>query len=104
MLGDVDMSSSLATCMSVVAELLEVQIDAVAANGVRWGSCSALVAAVSDFLKLDIDLEVLRSGHNAGLKEGEVDALWFRVRVVTDSLVLHVPSLVAYNPPNSVGE
>jgi hypothetical protein len=90
--------------MSVVAELLEGRIDAVAANGVRWGSCSTSVATMSHFLKLDIGLEVLGSRHNAGLIEGEVDALWFWVRVVTDSLVSHVPSLVAYNPSNSVGE
>jgi hypothetical protein len=61
-LGDVDMSSLLATSMSTVAERLEGQIDITAANGVHWGSCSALVAIVSHFLVLDADLEVLRSG------------------------------------------
>jgi hypothetical protein len=61
-LGDVDMSSLLATSMSAVAERLEGQIDITAANGVHWGSYSALVAIVSHFLVLDANLEVLRSG------------------------------------------
>jgi hypothetical protein len=51
--------------MSMVAERLEGQIGAVTANGVRWGSCSVLVAAVSHFLELDADLEVLGSGRSA---------------------------------------
>jgi alanine dehydrogenase len=64
-LGDIDRSSSLATSMSMVAERLEGQIGAATANGVRWGSCSVLVAAVSHFLELDADLEVLGSGRSA---------------------------------------
>jgi hypothetical protein len=61
--------------MSTVAELLEGQIDTVAANVVRWGSHSALVATVSHFPELDTDLEVLGSGHSVGLTMDEVDAL-----------------------------
>jgi hypothetical protein len=61
--------------MSTVAELLEGQIDTVAANVVRWGSRSALVATVSHFPELDTDLEVLGSGHSVGLTMDEVDAL-----------------------------
>jgi hypothetical protein len=34
-----------------------------------------LVAIVLHFPEVDADLEVLRSGHNVGLTEGEVDAL-----------------------------
>jgi hypothetical protein len=55
-LGDIDGSSSLATSMSMVVEWLEGRIDAVDANGVHWGSCSALVADVSHFPELDADL------------------------------------------------
>jgi hypothetical protein len=33
--------------LSAVVELLEGRIDIVAANGVRWGTWSALVAALS---------------------------------------------------------
>jgi hypothetical protein len=61
--------------MSTVAELLEGQIDTVAANVVRWGSRSTLVATVSHFPELDTDLEVLGSGHSIGLTMDEVDAL-----------------------------
>jgi hypothetical protein len=103
-LGNVDGSSLLATSMSVVAERLEGQIDAAATNGVRWGSCSALIAIVSHFPVLDVDLEVLGSGRNAGLTEGEEDALWSRVCIATDSLALHVPPSVAHNPPDNSRE
>jgi hypothetical protein len=71
-MGDVDASPSLATSMSTVAEQLEGRIDVVAANGVHWGYRSALVAARSHFLALDADLEVLGSGRNGGLTEGEM--------------------------------
>jgi hypothetical protein len=74
-LGGVGRPSSLVTSMSVVVDLLEGRIDAVAANWVRWGSYSALVAAMSHFTELDIDLEVLGSGCTAGLTDDEVDAL-----------------------------
>jgi hypothetical protein len=74
-LGDINGSSSLATSMSAVAERLKGRIDTAAANGVRWGSRSALVATMSHFLELDADLEVLRSGHSVGLIEDEVDTL-----------------------------
>jgi hypothetical protein len=57
--GSTDESSSL------VVELLEGRIDAVAANGVCWGSHSALVATVLHFSELNTKLEVLGSGHNA---------------------------------------
>jgi hypothetical protein len=73
-------------------------------NGVCWGSHSALVVAVSHFPDLDADLEVLGSGHSAGLIEDEVDALWSWVCMAADSLVSHVPSLVAHNPPDGAGE
>jgi hypothetical protein len=62
------------------------------------------VAAVSHFPELDADLEVLGSGHSAGLKEDEVDTLWSRLCTAVDSLSLHVPSSVACNPPDGAGE
>jgi hypothetical protein len=43
--------SSFVASLSSVAELLKVCIDAVAANGVHWGTWSALTAALSYFLK-----------------------------------------------------
>jgi hypothetical protein len=63
-----------------------------------------LVAAVSHFPKLKTELEVLGSGRSADLIEDEADALWIQVHTASDSLVSHVPSLVARNPPNSTGE
>jgi hypothetical protein len=48
-LGRADGPSSLAASLSVVVELHEGRIDAAAANGVDWGSRSALVATVSHF-------------------------------------------------------
>jgi hypothetical protein len=75
MLGSADSLSSLEASMSTVAELLEGQIDVAAANRVHWGSCSALVIAVSHFPELKAELEVLGSGHSADLTEDEADAL-----------------------------
>jgi hypothetical protein len=63
-LGGINGTSSLAASMSMTAELLEGWIDIGAANGVHWGSHSALVAAVLHFLELKTELEVLGSGHN----------------------------------------
>jgi hypothetical protein len=59
---------------------------------------------VSHFLELDADLEVLGCGRNVGITEDEVNALQSQVRATVDSLASHVPSSVAHNPPNSVGE
>jgi hypothetical protein len=103
-LGDVSRSSLMGESMSAVMEQLEGQIDGVLANGVHWGSHSALVAMVSHFTELDADLEVLGSGCNAGLIEDEVNDLWSRVCAAADLLALHVPSLVACNPPDSARE
>jgi hypothetical protein len=103
-LGDVDVSSLLVTSMFAVAERLEGRIEATTANGVHWGSRSALGATVSHFSELDTDLEVLGSGCNTGLIEDEEDTLWSRVRTAVDSLASHIPSSVARKPPDSVGE
>jgi hypothetical protein len=78
-LGDADGSSLLVTSMSLVAEWLEGQIDATAANGVHWGSRSVLVAAVLHFPELEADMKVLGLGRNAGLIEDKVCALWSRM-------------------------
>jgi hypothetical protein len=48
-LGRADGPSYLAASLSMVVELHEGRIDAAAANGVDWGSRSALVATVSHF-------------------------------------------------------
>jgi hypothetical protein len=56
--------------MSMAAELLKDRINIAAANGVRWGSHSALVVMVSHFP----ELEVLGSGRNVDLTEDKADA------------------------------
>jgi hypothetical protein len=59
---------------------------------------------MSHFPELDADLEVLGFRRSTGLIEDEVDVVWSWVRAVADSLVLHVPSSMACNPPDSAGE
>jgi hypothetical protein len=103
-LGGADGPSSLATSVPAVAELLGNHINAVATNGVRWGSRSVLVAVMSHFSELDTNLEVLGSSRSVGLIDDEIDALWSHVHATADSLVSHVPSSVACNPPNGAGE
>jgi hypothetical protein len=66
-LGNEDRLSSLAASLSMVAELFEGQIDTAAANGVQWGAQSALVAALSQFMELKTDLELLGSRRNVDL-------------------------------------
>jgi hypothetical protein len=66
-LGNEDRLSSLAASLSMVAELFEGQIDTAAANGVQWGARSALVAALSQFMELKTDLELLGSRRNVDL-------------------------------------
>jgi hypothetical protein len=62
------------------------------ANGVCRGTRSALVAALSHFLELEAELELLGSGCNADLTYDQADALWTWVCVASDSLASHVPS------------
>jgi hypothetical protein len=66
-LGSADGTSSLAASMSTTVELLDGRIDTSAANGVHWGSCFALDAAMSHFPELKTELEVLKSGRSVGL-------------------------------------
>jgi hypothetical protein len=53
----------------MVTELLEGRIDTATANGVRWVTQSMLVAALSHFLELKTELELLEFEHNAYLTE-----------------------------------
>jgi hypothetical protein len=103
-LGDVGGSSLMVTSMSAVTEQLEGWIDTATTNRVCWGSHSALVVMVLHFPELDADLEVLGSGHNAGLAKDEINHLRSWVCAVVDLLSSHIPSSVARSPPDSVGE
>jgi hypothetical protein len=70
----------------MTTELVKDRVDAAAANRVRWGTRSTLVAALLHLLELETDLELLRSGCNMDLTEDHVDALWTRMRPTSDSL------------------
>jgi hypothetical protein len=59
---------------------------------------------MSHFLELKTELELLGSGQNVDLDEGQADALWPLVSVASDSLALLVPSSMARDPPDDVGE
>jgi hypothetical protein len=88
----------------MAVELLEGQVVAAVSNGVGWGTRSALVTALSHFLELEVELELLGSGRNTVLPEDQVDALWILVRPTSDSQALHVLPSVAHSPPDGVGE
>jgi hypothetical protein len=96
-LDNIDGPSSLSVSLSIMAELLEVQIDATTANRVRRGTRSLLVASLSHFLELKSELELLGFGRNADLIEDHADA-------ASDSLASLVPSSVARDPPDGTGE
>jgi hypothetical protein len=99
-LGDVDILSLLAASLSMVVEMLEAQIDIAGANGVRYGTRSALVATLSHFLELQTELELLRSGRIVDLTEDQADALSPLMSAASDSLASLIPSSVARDPPN----
>jgi hypothetical protein len=67
-------SPSLLASMSTAVELLECRIDSVAANRVRWWSCSVLVANVSYFSELISEMELLGSRRNMNLSKDYADA------------------------------
>jgi hypothetical protein len=56
-------------CKKSGVTLIEVQIDATAANGDHWVAYSMLVAALSNFLELKSELDLLGSGRSADLIE-----------------------------------
>jgi hypothetical protein len=65
-----------------------------AANRVRWGTRSALVAALSHFPELKSELEFLGFGQNVDLSDDQVDDLTPLVSVASDSLASLVPSSI----------
>jgi hypothetical protein len=96
-------TSSLATSLSSVVKLIEDRIDVVAANGVHWGTRSALATNLSHFPELRTELELLGSGLNADQIEGQVNALWTQKHEASDSLVSFVPLSVARGFPDGAG-
>jgi hypothetical protein len=74
-LGDAIRSSSLVASLAMAAEEVEKWVNAVATNGVRWGTQSTLVAALSHFPELEPELELLGSGRDADLSDSQADTL-----------------------------
>jgi hypothetical protein len=99
-LGGPTGTSSLAASLSLVLELIEGRVDATAANGVCWGAWSVLTTALSHFLELEIELELLGSGSNVDLTEGQLDALWTQMHRASKWLTSCIPPSVAHDPPD----
>jgi hypothetical protein len=59
-----------------------------------------LVATLSHFPKLEIELGLLGSGRYTDMSDSQADALWTLVCVASDSLASLVPSSLARDPPN----
>jgi hypothetical protein len=74
-----DGTSSLAVSLPSAAELIKDRIDVATANGVRWGTRSALVATLSHFMELGTKPELLQSRRNVDLTEDQVDVLDLRL-------------------------
>jgi hypothetical protein len=64
----------------------------------------ALIAALSHFPELEIELELLGSRCNTNLIEGKLDALWTQTCQASESLSLSIPSSVARDSPDDAGE
>jgi hypothetical protein len=99
-LGDTGGSSSLAASLAEAAEEVENQINTADANGVQWGTRSALVAILLHFRELEPKLELLGSGRDAYLIEDQADALWPLVSTASNSLASLIPSSLSRNPPD----
>jgi hypothetical protein len=67
--------SSLVASMSTTVELLESQVIPAATNGVCRGTHSVLAAALSHFLELKSELELLGSERNMSLTVDQVDVI-----------------------------
>jgi hypothetical protein len=103
-LGEAGGPSSLATSLSMVAEEVENWINTTVANGVRWGTRSALVVALSHFPELESELELLGSERDADLRNDQADALWPLVSASSNSLASLIPSSFAHDPPDDTEE
>jgi hypothetical protein len=97
-------TTSLAASLSSVVDLIKGHINVVTANGVHWGTRLALITTLSQFPKLEPELELLGSGHNADLTENQLDALWTRTRRASESLSSSVLPSNARNSPGDTRE
>jgi hypothetical protein len=102
-LGGSDETSSLAVSLSSVVDSIEGRVDVLAANGVHLGARLALAASLSHFPKLGPELELLGSGHNVDLIEGQLDALWALTLQASKSLAFNILPSVAHDSPDDIG-
>jgi hypothetical protein len=63
----------------------------------------ALIADLSHFPELEPELELLGSGYNVDLTEGQVEAFWAWTCQASESLSPWVPPSAARNPPDGAG-
>jgi hypothetical protein len=75
-----DEKPPLAVVLYLSTELIEGRVNAVAINRVQWGARLALTAVLSHFTKLESELELLWSGYNIDLTDGEMEILWTQTR------------------------
>jgi hypothetical protein len=99
-----DGTSSSAASLTSAVELIEDHLDVAVANGVCYGTRSALAVTLTHFLKLVTKLELLWSGRNADLMEDQVDALCTQVCQASDSLASFIPSSIAHGLLDGAGE
>jgi hypothetical protein len=83
-----------------LADLIEGHIDAAAAGRIHCGARLALTAILSHFLELEPGLELVGSGYNADIIEGQLEAFWTRTRQASESLSSRVPLSTAHSPPD----
>jgi hypothetical protein len=102
-LGGSDETSSLAASLSSVVDLIEGRVDVLAANGVHLGARLALAASLSHFPKSGPELELLGSGHNVDLIEGQLDALWALTLQASKSLAINILPSVAHDSLDDIG-
>jgi hypothetical protein len=96
--------SSLIASLSSTVDPIEGHVDEAAANGVHWGGRLAITTTLAHFPELEPELELLGSGHNADLTEGQLDTYWTRTHRALESLSLSVPPSVARSPCDDTGQ
>jgi hypothetical protein len=98
----------LVVALSVSIELIEGRVNAVAINGVHWGSRLVLTAVLPHFLELEAELELLGSGYNTDLMNDEMENLLAKTYWALKFLSSKVPPSTAHSlpssPPDSAGE
>jgi hypothetical protein len=64
----------------------------------------ALTTILSHFHEVEVELDLLGSGDNAGLLCDKMETLWTRTHRALESLSSQVPPSTAPSPPDHAGE